>query len=50
MAARDRDTDLLADMAVGVIQRRSLGNDRLVEHQKDGPDAVFQPVFEPPFA
>ena len=47
MAARNRDTGLLANMAVAVIQRRGLGDDRLVEHQEDGPDAAVQPIFEP---
>ena len=34
--AGDRHADLLADVAIARLERRSLGDDRLVEHQQDG--------------
>jgi hypothetical protein len=47
--ARDRHAHLLADMAVAGIQRRCLRDDRLIEHQQHGTDAVLQAGLEPPF-
>jgi len=47
--ASDRHSHLLSDMAVGGIQRRCLGDDRLIEHQHHGADAAFQAGLQPPF-
>ena len=43
--ARDRHADLLADVAIGVVQRGSLRDDRLVEHQQDGALLAVQAAF-----
>jgi hypothetical protein len=42
---RDRHPDLLADGAVAGVERRGLGDDRLVEHQHHGADTAFQAAF-----
>jgi hypothetical protein len=47
--AGDRHADLLADVAVGVVERRCLGDDRLIEHEQDGVSLAVQAAFEPPF-
>ena len=47
--ARDRHTDLLSDVTIGVIQRGSLRDDRLVEHQQDRASLAVQTAFQPPF-
>src|SRR5512135_2735275 len=46
---RDRHPDLLADMAVAGVERRSLRDDRLVEHQHHGAYPAVQAAFQPPF-
>src|SRR5512135_1916424 len=46
---RDRDPDLLARMTVAGVERWSLGDDRLVEHQHHGADTAAQAAFQPPF-
>src|SRR3712207_6207714 len=33
----DRNTSLLADAAVATVERRCLGDDRLIQHQDDTP-------------
>ena len=45
--ARDRHAHLLADMAVAGVERGRLGDDRLIEHQDHGADAVAQAAFKP---
>src|SRR5512133_1538049 len=47
--ARDRDADLLADVAVARVERGCLRDDRLVEHQQDGAFLLIQAAFQPPF-
>jgi hypothetical protein len=47
--ASDRHTDLLADVAIGVLQRGSLRDDRLVKHQQDRAFLLVQAAFQPPF-
>ena len=46
----DRHPHLLADGAIAVIQRRRLGDDRLVQHQDHRARATLQAAFQPPFA
>jgi hypothetical protein len=43
--ARDRHAGLLASATITTIKRRSLRDDRLIEHQQDGALAPGKPAF-----
>src|SRR5262245_13368752 len=45
VTAADRDTHLLADVAVTAVQRRRLGDDRFVQHEEDRPPPLGKAVF-----
>lgn len=48
--AYDRDGLLLSNAAVAVVQRRCLGDDDFIEHQRNRSFALEKPAFQPPFA
>lgn len=48
--SRDRDADLLPATALACIERWSLGDNGLIEHQDNGALPCRQATFEPPFA
>jgi hypothetical protein len=50
VTAAERHRDLLANSSITVVQRRRFGDDGFIQHQQDRPHAIFQAVFEPPFA
>ena len=50
MMPTHRHADLLPPPPVTVIQRWSLGDAGLIEHQHDGTDTGAEPAFEPPVA
>src|SRR6266849_6906458 len=48
--ATNRDPDLLTTPPIATVQRRSLTNDGLIQHQENRALPLREPPFEPPLA